>query len=161
DPHVGLHVDRVMQASCMVTATEGRSSTAPSATEGADRPARSASRRYRFAGSTRSGSRWQPGLNLTARLESSMTTRSRLMLAAVVGALIGALGPPIGHARQTKEVPGYLIAELEVTDPAGMQRYGERVPETLAPFHHRYLVRGKAQALEGEPPRGVVVIEFD
>jgi len=90
-----------------------------------------------------------------------MTTRHKIALAAVAVALIGALGAPANHARQTKEAPGYFIAEIEVTDPAGMQRYGEKVPETLAPFHHRYLVRGKPQELEGEPPGGIVVIAFD
>jgi len=87
--------------------------------------------------------------------------RSRLTLAAAASALIGAVAVPAVHARQTKEAPGYFIAELEVTDPAGMQKYGEKVPETLAPFHHSYLVRARAQALEGVPPKGVVVIAFD
>jgi uncharacterized protein (DUF1330 family) len=37
------------------------------------------------------------------------------------------------------------------------------VPETLAPFNHQYLVRSsKIQTLEGEPPKGgIVVIAFD
>jgi uncharacterized protein (DUF1330 family) len=90
-----------------------------------------------------------------------MTTRSKITLAAVAGVLIGLAGVPAVHARQAKDAPGYFVAEIEVTDPAGMQRYGEKVPETLAPFHHRYLARGKAQALEGKAPRGIVVIEFD
>jgi uncharacterized protein (DUF1330 family) len=35
-----------------------------------------------------------------------------------------------------------------------MQKYGEKVPETLGPFNHPYLVRGgKIQVLEGEPPK--------
>jgi uncharacterized protein (DUF1330 family) len=91
-----------------------------------------------------------------------MTTSSRIILAAMAGAVIGAVGAPAIHGRQTKEAPGYFVAEIEVTDPAAMRRYGERVPETLAPFHHRYIVRGgNPRTLEGEPPRGVVVIAFD
>ena len=91
-----------------------------------------------------------------------MTTRRKIMLAAIVGALIGAVGARAIPAKPAKEAPGYFIAEIEVTDPAAMQKYGEKVPETLAPFPHRYVVRGgKPQALEGEPPRGVVVIAFD
>jgi uncharacterized protein (DUF1330 family) len=43
-----------------------------------------------------------------------------------------------------------------------MQQYGEKVPETLAAFNHRYVVRSsKTQSLEGEPPAGIVVIAFD
>ena len=91
-----------------------------------------------------------------------MTTRHKVMLAAMAGVLIGAVSVPSIRARQTKEAPGYFVAEIEVTDPAAMQRYGEKVPETLAPFDYRYIVRGgKPQALEGEAPRGVVVIAFD
>ena len=44
-----------------------------------------------------------------------------------------------------------------------MQKYGEKVPETLAPFNHRYVVRSsKIQALEGEASKGgIVIIAFD
>jgi uncharacterized protein (DUF1330 family) len=37
------------------------------------------------------------------------------------------------------------------------------VSETLAPFNHHYVVRGhNIQALEGEPPKGgIVIIAFD
>jgi len=44
-----------------------------------------------------------------------------------------------------------------------MQKYREKVPETLAPFHHSFLVRGSnIQSLEGEAPKGgIVVIAFD
>jgi len=66
--------------------------------------------------------------------------------------------------QQAKAAPGYVIAEVEVTDAAAMQNYGARVPGTLAPFqgHFHYLVRaGKAKALEGDPPRGIVIIAFD
>jgi len=77
--------------------------------------------------------------------------------------VIGVAGANATHAQQVKTPPGYLIAEVEVTDPATMQKYGEKVPDTLAPFNHQYLVLShKMQALEGEPPKGVVVvIAFD
>ena len=44
-----------------------------------------------------------------------------------------------------------------------MQKYGEKVPDTLAPFNHHYVVRGgNPQVLEGEPPMPhVVIIAFD
>jgi uncharacterized protein (DUF1330 family) len=56
-----------------------------------------------------------------------------------------------------------VIAEAEVTDPAALQNYGDKIAETLAPFNHRYVVRtSKIQALEGDPPKGrIVVIAFD
>jgi len=81
----------------------------------------------------------------------------------MAGVLIGAAGAAAIHAQQAKTPPGYVIAEVDVTDMTTMQKYGEKVPETLEPFNHRYVVRSdKIQTLEGEPPKGgVVVIAFD
>jgi uncharacterized protein (DUF1330 family) len=91
-----------------------------------------------------------------------MKTNHKLTLAVLAGVSIGVAGSTAIHAGQVKEAPGYVIAEVDVTDPTTMQKYGEKVPETLAPFNHHYLVRdGKPLALEGEPPKGVVIIAFD
>ena len=92
-----------------------------------------------------------------------MKTNHKLALAVLAGVSIGVAGATAIHARQVKTPPGYVIAEVEVTDPTTMQKYGEKVPETLAPFNHHYLVRGhNLQALEGEPPKGgIVIIAFD
>ena len=91
-----------------------------------------------------------------------MKTSGMLALAALAGVSTGAVGARVIHAQEAKVPPAYFIAELEVTDPPTMRKYGEKVPETLAPFNHYYVVRGgKPQALEGEPPKGVVIIAFD
>ena len=92
-----------------------------------------------------------------------MKTNYKLALAVLAGVSIGGAGARGIHAQQEKTPPAYVIAEVEVTDPANMQKYGEKVPETLARFNHHYVVRSnKIQALEGEPPKGgVVVIAFD
>lgn len=90
-----------------------------------------------------------------------MKTNQKLTLAVLAGFLIGLAGGII-RAQQAKAPPGYVVAEVEVTDLATMQKYGEKVPETLAPFNHHYVVRSsKIQSLEGEPPKGLVVIAFD
>ena len=68
------------------------------------------------------------------------------------------------HAQEANTPPAYLIAETEVTDRAAFQKYVEKVPETLAPFSgsFHFVVRsGKTQALEGQPPKGIVVIAFE
>jgi uncharacterized protein (DUF1330 family) len=72
-------------------------------------------------------------------------------------------GAKVIRAQQNQPLPGYVIAEVEVTDPTTMQKYGEKVAGTLEPFHHHFVVRGggKAQALEGEPPKRIIVIAFD
>ena len=92
-----------------------------------------------------------------------MKTNHKLVLALLAGAAIGVASSSRIHAQQTKVLPGYVIAEVEVTDPTTMQKYGEKVPETLAPFEHHYVIRSsKIQGLEGEPPKGgIVVITFD
>jgi uncharacterized protein (DUF1330 family) len=56
-----------------------------------------------------------------------------------------------------------VIAEVEPTDLPTLQKYGEKVPETLTPFNHHYVVRSsKIQPLEGEPPKGgTVILAFD
>jgi uncharacterized protein (DUF1330 family) len=92
-----------------------------------------------------------------------MKTNLKLALAALAGVSIGGAAAHAMRAQQAKVPPAYIVAEVEVTDPANMQKYGEKVPETLAPFNHHYVVRSnKIQALEGEPPKGgVVVIAFD
>jgi uncharacterized protein (DUF1330 family) len=92
-----------------------------------------------------------------------MKTNLTLALAVLAGISIGVVGASAIHAQQVKTAPGYVIAEVEVTDPAAMNKYGEKVPETLAPFNHHYVVLShKIQSLEGDPPKGgVVIIAFD
>jgi uncharacterized protein (DUF1330 family) len=92
-----------------------------------------------------------------------MKTNHKLALAVLAGALIGAAGAKAIHAQQAKVPPGYIISEADaITGLTAIKEYGEKVPETLAPFNHHFLVRGgKPRALEGEPPQGIVVIAFD
>ena len=96
-----------------------------------------------------------------------MNTNRNLALAVLAGISIGAMGVMAIHAQEAKTLPAppaYLIAETEVTDRAAFQKYAEKVPETLAPFSgsFHYVVRGgKTQALEGQPPKSIVVIAFD
>jgi uncharacterized protein (DUF1330 family) len=56
----------------------------------------------------------------------------------------------------------YLIADIEVLDPAGFAEYQQKVPATIAHYGGRYLVRGGATAvLEGAlSPQRCVVLEF-
>ncbi|HEY6432815.1 MAG TPA: DUF1330 domain-containing protein [Acetobacteraceae bacterium] len=58
---------------------------------------------------------------------------------------------------------GYVVGEIEVTDPALFEEYRSKVPATIAAYGGRYLVRGgETQRLEGDrPPRRMVVVEFE
>ncbi len=59
-------------------------------------------------------------------------------------------------------MPAYVIAEIEVTDPAGFEEYRKVVPATIARYGGRYVVRGGAVVpLEGDwKPERLVVLEF-
>ncbi len=59
-------------------------------------------------------------------------------------------------------MPGYLIANLTVTDPERYQLYRERVPAIIARYGGRYLVRaGAIHPMEGDLGLDrFVVIEF-
>jgi uncharacterized protein (DUF1330 family) len=92
-----------------------------------------------------------------------MNTKANLALAVLAGISIRAVSVITIHAQESKTPPAYLIAEIEVTDRDAFQKYAEKVPETLAPFRgsFHYVVRGgKIQALECQPPKGIVVIAF-
>jgi len=91
-----------------------------------------------------------------------MKTNRTLVLAVLVGIAIGVAAAVAIHAQQVKAAPAYMIGEVDVTDPATFQKYSEKVPGTLAAFNGHFLVRGgKTQALEGDPPKRIVVIAFD
>ena len=93
-----------------------------------------------------------------------MKTNNKLVVAVLVGISIGAAGARAIHGQQEKALPGYVISEADaITDVPTVQKYGQGVPETLAPFNHHFIVRGgKPQGLDGgEAPKGVVVIAFD
>lgn len=56
----------------------------------------------------------------------------------------------------------YVIAQIEVTDPAQFEEYRRQVPATIATYGGRYIVRGgDSETLEGTwQPKRVVVLEF-
>jgi uncharacterized protein (DUF1330 family) len=59
-------------------------------------------------------------------------------------------------------MPAYIIAEVEVTNPAGYETYRPLAGASIAQYGGRFVVRGgKSELLEGSPaPARVVVIEF-
>jgi uncharacterized protein (DUF1330 family) len=91
-----------------------------------------------------------------------MKTNHKLGFAVLVGALIGVAGATMIHAQQVKVLPGYVIAEVDVTDPATFQKYAEKAPGTVAASNGHYIIRGgKSISIEGEPPKRFVMIQFD
>jgi len=59
-------------------------------------------------------------------------------------------------------MPAYILAEVEVTNPAGYESYRPLAGASVAQYGGKFVVRGgKAELIEGsnEPAR-IVVIEF-
>jgi uncharacterized protein (DUF1330 family) len=97
--------------------------------------------------------------------EVYMETNFKLMLASLAGVVIGAASIEMLSAQgviPAKAPPAYLIAEVEVTDPAGYKTYQDAAAPVLAATGGRFLVRGgKTVALDGAPPKRIIVLEFD
>jgi uncharacterized protein (DUF1330 family) len=100
---------------------------------------------------------------LRVREDEVMTAKRKLVFGVLAGMAIGIIAAMAIHARQVRPAPAYIVAELEAItgDAANLQQYGAKVGETLAPFDHKFVIRGKPISLEGEPPKSVVMIEFD
>ena len=60
-------------------------------------------------------------------------------------------------------MPGYVIADVEVTNMELFEEYRKLVPATIEAFGGRYIVRGGAsEVVEGGwSPHRTVIIEFD
>jgi uncharacterized protein (DUF1330 family) len=56
----------------------------------------------------------------------------------------------------------YVIAEIDITDPAGYEDYRRQVPAVISRYGGKYVVRGgKVEALEGGwSPKRIAVVEF-
>jgi uncharacterized protein (DUF1330 family) len=91
-----------------------------------------------------------------------MKSNHKLAVAVLAGVSIGVAGAHALRAQQVKAPPGYVIAEVDVTDPDAYKKYAQQVPATVAAFDGHYLVRGgKIQEVEGEAPKRIVVLAFD
>jgi uncharacterized protein (DUF1330 family) len=91
-----------------------------------------------------------------------MKTNYKIMLGVLVGSVIGVAGGRAIHARPVNPLPGYVVAEVDVTDAAKFKEYAEKTPGTLAPFNVRYVIRGgKNLSIEGDAPKRFVVIQFE
>jgi uncharacterized protein (DUF1330 family) len=88
-----------------------------------------------------------------------MATNWKVIFVLLVGVLAGMISGLSIRGQQVKMPPGYLITEAEVTDPAALQNYPDKLAETLAPFNHHYVVpTSKIQSLEDDAPKSRVVI---
>jgi uncharacterized protein (DUF1330 family) len=94
-------------------------------------------------------------------MEGDMNQTKRVGITLLTGVALGA-GIAQRLNAQAEKKPAYVVAEVQVTDPAAFQAYAAKVPATLTSYHGRYIVRGKPDAKEGDAPQGVyVILAFD
>jgi uncharacterized protein (DUF1330 family) len=81
--------------------------------------------------------------------------------ALLAGIAIGAFGVHTVDAQ--KRPPAYVVADNEVNDQDNYMKVVAPVAEkTTAEAGGRFLARGKAVSLSGEPPRGrLVIVQFE
>ena len=88
---------------------------------------------------------------------------TKLRQSASTGSLLVAEGvePPLQG--RDAGAPGYLVGDIEVTDPDVYTKYAAGVPDTVTAYGGVYLIRGaKGETLEGSwSPKRLVVLEFE
>lgn len=59
-------------------------------------------------------------------------------------------------------MPAYVVAEIEVEDPARYEEYKKLAPAAIAAYGGRYVARGgRTEVLEGPwSPKRLVIVEF-
>jgi uncharacterized protein (DUF1330 family) len=91
-----------------------------------------------------------------------MKTDHKIILGVLIGMIIGVAGATVMHARQMKMLPGYVVAEVDVTDPATFKQYSDKAPGTIEQYGGHYVIRnGKNTSIEGDAPKRFVVIQFE
>ena len=88
---------------------------------------------------------------------------TKLRQSASTGSLLVANGVEPSELGRGAGQPGYLVADIEVTDPDMYTEYAAGVPDTVAAYDGRYLIRGaQGEVLEGSwTPKRLVVLEFE
>ena len=82
----------------------------------------------------------------------------------MIGAGLLIIGVVIGRAWGAQEAPkkGYIIAQIDVTNPQPYAEYAKLSPGIISQFGGRFLARaGRTVTLEGAPARSrVVIVEY-
>jgi uncharacterized protein (DUF1330 family) len=83
-----------------------------------------------------------------------------VVLAVLAGFACGAAVVQGVHAQA--KPPAYTIAEIDVSDPATFQKYGEATRTGIPAAGGRFIVRGgKTFVINGAPPKQIVVVQWD
>lgn len=95
-----------------------------------------------------------------------------LLMGIMMGVVAGAAGTRMVEIRGVQaqdekaapgasSAPGYVIAEVQVSDMDLMKQYGAKAPGIIAQYGGKYIIRGgRVVTEEGEPTKGLVVLQF-
>ncbi len=88
---------------------------------------------------------------------------TKLRQSASTGTLLVAEGVEPPEQGRDSGKPGYLVADIDVTDADTFEKYRVGVPATIAAYGGKYLIRGaQGEVLEGSwNPKRLVVLEFE
>ncbi len=88
---------------------------------------------------------------------------TKLRQSASTGTLLVAEGVEPHAQGSDSGKAGYIIGDIEVTDPDKYSEYAAGVPGTVVAYGGRYLIRGvSGEVLEGDwSPKRLVVLEFE
>jgi uncharacterized protein (DUF1330 family) len=88
--------------------------------------------------------------------------KSNLLVVLAVSFAVHLLGAQSLYAKESKPLPGYIIAEQEILDADAAKSFSACVGPTLKAFNGKALVRGgKTEVVDGEPPKRIVVLLFE
>ena len=92
-----------------------------------------------------------------------MGSTAKIVLAGMTGITLGAAGMA-AIAAQTATAPAYYVGDVQsVKDAEAYKTYAGKVPETLAPFGGKFIVRGAEPVIldaSRKPPGYIVIIQF-
>ena len=89
-----------------------------------------------------------------------MKIQYTVALSVLAGVALGAVAIQGLHA-QAKPM-GYVVTEATVIDETAFKEFSSKTQATVDPFGGKRLVRGgKITALDGEPPKRVIITAFE
>ena len=87
-----------------------------------------------------------------------MIARPAIFVMFLIGGLAAVAGSVQDLQAQSETKPAYLVAEVEVIDPAAFQAYQKKAAETLKPYNIRVLANAKPDVKDGAAAQGNIIV---
>jgi len=91
-----------------------------------------------------------------------MNSRTAKLALTLIGGAAATTAVVRGLRARSGKTPAYLVAEVEVTDPAAFEAYVEKAMESLKPYNARVISNSRSDVKEGAPAQShVIILAFD